>query len=388
MPKPIAKYVADQFVARRVNLLRYSATVERKIHGQLKTLEEELVQRLQDMASTGATSYKIARAEAMLKQTRATINTRYGLIDTSVKGDLRPLADAEQAWMKKMSKQVFNTNIFSVAVAPETLTEIVKNTLIRGAPSADWWAKQATDLQQSFASQVRLGILGGETNDQIVQRIRGTSTGRRSVIELASGEKRIVGDFSGGIMNVRTYQAKALVRTSVQQVANDTNEAVYQENQDILKGRQLVATLDMRTTPLCRGLDGGCWDFNGDPLEESPVQEPWPGNPPYHWQCRTVCVPLTKSWKDLIKEANKGKLPAGMSKTLKEIPEGTRASMDGQVAATETYETWLQGKPEAFQKEILGEARWQLWSDGKVSLREMVDQSGRPLTLKELATQE
>ena len=67
--------------------------------------------------------------------------------------------------------------------------------------------------------------------------------------------------------------------------------------------------------------------------------------------------------------------------------------MDGQVSAAMDYETWLRSKPEAFQREVLGPGRYDLWKNGvvgangrsPVSLADMVDQKGRPVRVRELA---
>jgi hypothetical protein len=58
--------------------------------------------------------------------------------------------------------------------------------------------------------------------------------------------------------------------------------------------------------------------------------------------------------------------------------------MDGLVAQALTYEDWLKTKSEAFQKEVLGPGKWELWQKGQIRLRDLIDQRGRPLTLEEL----
>ena len=61
-----------------------------------------------------------------------------------------------------------------------------------------------------------------------------------------------------------------------------------------------------------------------------------------------------------------------------------RASMDGEVPADTTYSDFLNSKGEEFQKDVLGEGRWRLWKDGKLDLRDMLDQRGNPISLAEL----
>ena len=76
-----------------------------------------------------------------------------------------------------------------------------------------------------------------------------------------------------------------------------------------------------------------------------------------------------KSWRELGIDAN-------------ELPEGTRASMDGQVAESVTYEEKLRKMTPKQQDEALGVGKAQLFRDG-MTLREMV-QDGKELPLKDL----
>lgn len=73
----------------------------------------------------------------------------------------------------------------------------------------------------------------------------------------------------------------------------------------------------------------------------------------------------------------------GVSEKLAE--SAMRAAKEGPVSARMTYDQWLRTQPVDIQKEVLGVSRWKLWSEGKItSVVDLVDQKGRPLTLKEL----
>jgi hypothetical protein len=55
--------------------------------------------------------------------------------------------------------------------------------------------------------------------------------------------------------------------------------------------------------------------------------------------------------------------------------------MDGQIAKPATFDEWLSSKSKAFQDELLGPGRADLWRAGKITLSELLDQNGRPLPL-------
>ena len=129
----------------------------------------------------------------------------------------------------------------------------------------------------------------------------------------------------------------------------------------------------------CAETSGCRWDDNGNPTKDSPYQGDMPQAPPAHIGCRCSWLPVLRSYDEIM--GRKGD-------RLKALPEGTRASMDGQVAETTTYEQWLKGKTKGQQNEALGPGKADLWRAGKItSLSELVDQSGRPISLTRLQAQ-
>jgi hypothetical protein len=80
---------------------------------------------------------------------------------------------------------------------------------------------------------------------------------------------------------------------------------------------------------------------------------------------------VTKSFKELGIDAD-------------EIPPGTRASMDGQVPADISFDEFLTKKSDTFQNKLLGPTRAKLWRDNAITLTQLVDFRGFPLTLEQL----
>jgi len=184
-----------------------------------------------------------------------------------------------------------------------------------------------------------------ETIAEMITRVRGRSDGR--------------GGFTGGIMETTMREAEAIVRTGVNFIANRAHLATYAENTDVLKGLQFTAVLDERTCPICQALDGEILDAeNPDPAKV----------PPRHLRDRCVLVPVV-DWEGL---------------GIEPPPEATRASADGQVPSSTTYEDWLRDQSAATQDEILGPARAELFRDGKIGLKDLVTGDQRIVPLDEL----
>lgn len=378
----LSNHLADKFVGHAVSLQRYSAGVSNQILGILQVAEQELVDQIHgfDLEGVKREVYKRARAEAMLKQVRSIIARHYGTAHQHLQSQLLELSELEAARIVKTINKALQGSVFSTSVTRGTLRTLVSKTLIHGGPAKDWWAKQSRDLATRFATQIRLGLASGESNEQLVKRIRGQRTGRQRTVPAAGGKTKLAPVYEGGVFEGSKREARTLVHNAVQTISAKVASDVYEENSDILRGKALSVTLDNRTTVICIALSGGAWDMEGNPLPESTVRREYPGDPPYHWGCRTFPVPLTKSWDQLIDEfaGRKGK---GVLDTL---PNEVRASMDGEVPGTWSYKEWLENKSAEEQRDILGPGRYRLWKDGKLTLPQLVDQSNRPLTLKEL----
>jgi len=113
----------------------------------------------------------------------------------------------------------------------------------------------------------------------------------------------------------------------------------------------------------CAALDGKVYKYIDGTDHNGPVL-------PLHPNCRCTYVPIVKSWKELGIDAA-------------EFPPTTRAAFDGQVPDTMNYQQWLKMQDEGFQHDVLGENRFQLWNQGKLTFKQMVTDK-KILTLDEL----
>jgi len=369
-------YLLDDFTRQSLDLMRLEAGMRKKVLGMMKKLEIDLVTQIQniDPTAVSANSYKLARLQSLLKQTKDTIKTSYRGIRNSVRKDLTELVLSENVTTMETLNFVLGVDIVTVAIPRSLALSLARNTQIQGAINSEWWSRQALSLQRSFSDQISMGLLSGESNNQIVQRIRGKATGKRNTYWIGD-KKRIYSEFSGGIMDTGTRQAEALVRTSVNSVAQEARLETY-KNSDIVKGVMASVTFDLRTSDICKSRSGMAWDTQtGKPLN-SLTTIAFPGAPAWHWGCRTQLTPITKSWKELAQK-NQSKL--GRS------PKKLKASMDGQVPEDQTYEQWLRKKTAAEQREAIGgKAKYKMWKKREINFRDLIDQSGNTLTIDEL----
>ena len=407
MAQSINELIQDKMFKFAIKLEQFNQPTQRQIQAMLDTLVDDLRKQLEAAApGDQIPSRKRRRMEALIKQARATIRRQYGAIWPVHQQSLDKLAAVTERGTTQVFNEAFTFEVAEPTLTPQELQALSRDPIVLGQHAQEWWEGQSQARQQAYASQMRVGIAAGETNDELVNRIIGKPTGKRvaarnedgSIKRRRNGKAVMISEREGGVMDMGKREATALVRTSAQTVSNDTMMRTYAENQAILKGVAALVTLDGRTTKICMGRSGAIWDpRTGDPLPESTRQEGFPGPPPWHWQCRTVLTPVTKSWDELRAEAAaksvadkdgvKRKRPP-LSKERRDkldtVPKVKRQSMDGEVPGGHTYESWLRSKDESFQKAQLGKARFDLWKDGKITIAQLTDFSGRDLTVAEL----
>jgi hypothetical protein len=235
------------------------------------------------------------------------------------------------------------------------LRALVNDTLLQGAPLSAWWAKQSDDLAFRYANAVRQGVAQGETLQQMIVRV--------------FGSKRLGTPGIGFPDSVLRRNASALVHDSIMSVTGAARMAVYQENQDIMKGYRWLSTLDSIICKVCVARSGAKWDLNFKPMG-SPAF-PFVRQGDLHSNCRCAVLPILKSYKELGAD-------------IQEPPTGTRASDLGQVPADLSFDGFLKRHTKNYQDDLLGPGRAELWRAGKISLSDLVSQNGRPLTLEQL----
>lgn len=334
--------LTDEIIKHSLDLMRLAAGEQRVAEGLLGELVGDLKKLLASQTLSEASK---AQIEALIADADAAIKARYTAIAAST--DTRTLAIVIAE--KTVAAISEHFPLSALLPTPETLASLVDDVLIEGAPSSAWWGKQADDLSIKFGSQVRQGVINGETNEKIVSRITSRTNG------IMTGARR----------NVRT-----LVHSSVQAAANNARLATYRNNSRLIKGVRQLSTLDGRTSDVCIAYSDAEWDLDGNPLKGTTL--PFNGGPPRHFSCRSILTPIPKTFKDI-----------GL-----DIPEptdvGQRASSLGPVAGDTTFDAFLKRQPASFADKVLGKGRAELWRKGKISLRDLVSGTGRPLTLDQL----
>lgn len=259
--------------------------------------------------------------------------------------DMTGFSRDEINWQAQTINKSLGFELDLVIPNPRSVARVIKTTSFAGLKLDDWFDTLSRSTQRNVMAAVNQGVVQGETTDQIIRRVRGT--------------KQF--NYTDGVFETTRRQAETIVRSTVNHATNQSRLEFFKENEDIIKGLKWVSTLDSRTSSTCAALDGKVF-----PVDKGP-------RPPAHPNCRSTMTAVLVDAEEL---------------GIKKIPEGKRASIDGQVPASTTYGDWLKRQSVDVQETVLGVTRAKLFRAGKLPIERFVGADLQPLTLKELRTLE
>lgn len=229
---------------------------------------------------------------------------------------------------------------FTTPSLPQVLAVAV-NSPFDGRSWTEWGQKLASDTLTRVESEMRQAVSLGETVFQARKRL-----------ETAADLSRT--------------SAERLARTVFAASGDRARMATYQANDDVIEELAFTAVLDLRTSRRCMAASGRRFRLDDPALAAY--------RPPLHPCCRSVLIPVTRSWESLLG-------PEG-AELDRAATKGTQASMDGPVSADLDYSGWLKRQSREYQDEALGPTLAAAFRKG-LPLSSLASAS-RPLSLTEL----
>ncbi len=376
-----------------IDLNRYSNSVARRIINAYNDIIIDAVNQLRTIDELAA-PVKAARLRAILAQLKDSLGTWAGDATEITAAELQGIAQLQSEFVTDQLRKALPAGardaVNTVEISPQFAQSVVTTdptqinvvalsddlfAAVQGAPATfNLTAAQgatitlpngevvtkafrgiAVDQAERFSQVVRQGLLTGEPTPAIAKRLIGSlqfGEEAKTVRQLiaAGGQATAVAD----------NQVIALIRTSINQVANTASQQVYEANQDITPRYRYVATLDTRTSAICRALDGKEFEYGKGPM------------PPQHFNCRSTTVPIIDP--DILPPST----------------TATRASKDGQVPINQSYGDWLSNQPRSVQADALGPGKVAYFNrlakkyGPRDAIAKLVRDDGSELTLEQL----
>lgn len=382
MAKTSNEELADALIRHQIFLLRYSRNVQGRVNALLNKSELQIASTIRDRLRNNqglTTPAEVRRLRSLLAAVTTIRSSAWGEASATLVDDVTAIAVQEPATVKGIVSTVLPVEAALAIPNSSLLRSIATSMPFQGRILKDWASSlESADIARIHGA-IQTGMVAGESSQAIARRVIGTA--RTQGID--------------GVTQMTRRQVEAVTRTAVQHVTSNGRKQFYKENSDIIQAEIYTATLDSRTTPICRGLDGKKFSLGKGP------------QPPLHWNCRSLRLP----YFDKTTVANRPSKPFTRKQLLREytkknglknvtsrndLPYGTKGKFDsfertrvrqltGTVPAATTYQQWLKGQPAAVQDDILGVTKGKLFRKGDLPLDKFTNRVGDELTLPELA---
>lgn len=359
----------DAAIRRQLRLLRRERRVGRELIDLLEASESDLVERIRarvrvDPSFSAAAVRRLQRMELIVRQVRG---EAWAEVGRRLEEEARSVARDEVARAVQDIEDALPVVVALEVPTQRQLDAIVRSRPFEGRVLRDWARHQEQVDIDRITAQVRIGAVQGEDAAAVARRVR-------------------------GVFPTSRQEATALARTALLHTSNQARQQMALDNATILDQELFVATLDGRTSDICKLNDGTV-----HALGEGPI-------PPLHFRCRSTRTGLIaaeavgrRPMKPVTERMLAREFSNGQHSSRGALPFGSKGAFDtfararvrelvGTVPAKTTYFEFFGRQSAAFQLEELGPTRFQLFRKGNVPFSELISPQGRRLTLSELAS--
>lgn len=347
--------LSDLYAQHHVYSMRHSSYVRNRIINNLRKSDRRLTNQIRALLDGMSEkekrdfilgSFKAKRLIKLRESIRALAQSFSNETMAEIKTSGRDRAENELEFSEKTLSMIRNEVVRPSITAYQAYTAAMAKPLA-GRFVRDFVADLAPSYRKLIDSAIREGFTTGESNANILRRIRGSA-----------GEK-----YQDGILYKRNGAIDRIVRTSMNHLSNQSRESAYASMG--VKKMQWSSVLDGRTSPICASRDGMIFDTGKGP------------RPPAHPNCRSLMIPHIPG-----QSGSRGALAD--DRPLGQIPEEERKGKIQRVHASTNYEKWFGNQDAAFQKKWLGPTKYKLYKQGNYSLGAFVDPTGKSYTIEQL----
>ena len=322
----------NKTAAHQINLVRYANT---QAAGAIPFFEQLIDYINARLMREGESIASKKRLKAVLDDIEAKMDQLLGAYSNQIQDLVPTVAQQEIEFNERMIASTVED--YSVVIPPieKAVAAIYSNPLLIGSGGG---AVSWTELTEGWtepeikrvAQRISSGFYLGETPTQIARAISGTKRN----------------GYKDGLLEISRRAAQTMAKTAVMDMATQAKTAFNLANDDLIIGEEVVATLDSRTSPYCRGADGKVYLYADGPFPR----------PPFHIACRSSTSPVLSPEFDFTR--------AG--RTRPAVGEDGAQRVD---ASTSYYE-WLKTQPKSVQDDALGPKKADIFRNAGLSADE------------------
>jgi SPP1 gp7 family putative phage head morphogenesis protein len=250
MPSEQSKIISHQILVNR-----FGAKLGRDALPILKQLQRDIIARLLIDGDNITTKRQLRAIQADIKEA---VSTSLGAYNATVTDELSDFLSDELAF----NAAIVATGAEVTPLLPKqktVLRDVLNRPMVLNGQSvllSDAEKHLTAGTIQKINGYISAGFYEGQPSRQIAANVR------------------------NAIRTAKT-NADAVARTATNYLSNEARQATYKANSDYLQGYVISATLDSRTSDICKG-------FDGKQVKYSDSYQP---QPPFHYNCRTTTLP-------------------------------------------------------------------------------------------------
>ena len=362
---PVSDDLESALIERDVELLRVEAGIKRTATAALVQLETDIVADLRrgDPTSLQYDGGRQRRARSILGKTSRRIAQAFGIIRSDFKAAALQIIPLEAVNLREQVNETIGAQLMNRGLSNQAARALVADITVEGATVNEQFGRQAATTLNGVSDAVMASVRRGSHLGQLVAAIKGTAAL----------------NYQDGLFRAYDRQTRTLLLTAMANAVNSARHDVYKRHSELLEGLQAINPLDGSTATICKARAGRWWKNDGRPGPNT--GEPFPGHPPWHFGCRTTLIPVLKSYSRMMRSRD---LTQGQRKELQQLSLARQVALNGNPAKGQTFDQLLRSKSPKRRRELLGPGRAKMWADGDIGMTDLIDQSGRPMTILSL----
>lgn len=341
--------VLNSAIKLQTLLEQYQSTLVVNYNEMLEKTLDSIITKIEKLPTDAGR----ARLNSMLAETVKLILDEYTGFTDWLQEDQRNIAELAYETSAKAYSSALETGIITFSKLPDAAVNRIldPNRYILGSTLKDYQTGLSNKHVKDFKRIIAQGVLEGENTETITRSLKETT----------------------GILS---NNARTIANTVIGNAQQESyNEAANQFN-EVISYAFSEGTLDSRTTPICQKYTGKSWRRKkGESLQDFIARIP--DKPKRHYNCRSQLVYQTSEQHKTMNEIDKPSVVDSKEKTVKHRDGTTSTKYTDKkvkfVPADTTYDQWFSRQSAKFQKQVLGESRYKLMKEGRLTIKDVRD---------------
>ncbi|EHQ90176.1 phage putative head morphogenesis protein, SPP1 gp7 family [Desulfosporosinus youngiae DSM 17734] len=263
------------------SILDIRQSAENKANKDIKPILQAYKRSLNEIRTEIAKLYTKYAVDGTLQISKKDRYTFLKRLEKQLIEQAKAIGNIDLEHTTKILNEIYQDSYYQTAFAIESgvevaidfallnseMVETVVTASFEGATYSSRIWKNKELLVKSLRRQIENGIIQGHSIDKM--------------------SKVIKDQFGAG-----AYQSKRLINTEMARVVSQAQDQIYKDS-SVVQKVMYDATLDNKTSDICRDLDGKTFDANSN----------YP-KPPQHPNCRSAIIPMVDGWRPKTKRDN------------------------------------------------------------------------------------